>query len=99
MKKWDDKISPEGKQMRSVWHIPLTPLDEKTLGKHPTQKPLELMRRIVLSSSNAGEVVLDPFLGSGTAGVIANRFNRKFIGIEIEKEFCELAVKRILSNG
>lgn len=97
MKKWRDNISPEGKQMRSVWHIPLTPLKEKTNGKHPTQKPLELMRRIVLSSSNKGDLVLDPFLGSGTTGVVARKFDRNFIGIDIEKEFCELAKKRILN--
>jgi site-specific DNA-methyltransferase (adenine-specific) len=83
--------------MRSVWNIPLTPLKEKGFGKHPTQKPLELMRRIILSSSNKGDLVLDPFLGSGTTGVIARRFGREFIGIEIDKEFCELAVRRINS--
>lgn len=96
MRKWNDKISPEGKQMRSVWYIPLTSLEEKKHGKHPTQKPLELMRRIILSSSNRGDLVLDPFLGSGTTGVIAKRFERKFTGIEIDKDFCELAKKRIL---
>lgn len=94
MKKWDDKISPMGKQMRSVWSIPLTSLEEKKYGKHPTQKPLELLRRIILSSSNNGDLVLDPFVGSGTTGVIAKRFNRNFIGIEIQKEFCDLAIRR-----
>ena len=95
MKSWNDRISPAGKQMRSVWSIPLTPPEEKNNGRHPTQKPLELMRRIILSSSREGEIVLDPFTGSGTTGVIARKFNRKFIGIEIEKEFCDLAIKRI----
>jgi site-specific DNA-methyltransferase (adenine-specific) len=97
MKKWDDRISPAGKQMRSVWCIPLTSLEEKKHGKHPTQKPLELLRRIVLSSSNYGDLVLDPFVGSGTTGVIAKKFNRKFIGIEIEEEYCDLSVKKISS--
>ena len=95
MKKWDDKISPMGKQMRSVWSIPLTPQEEKKYGRHPTQKPLELLRRIILSSSNNGDLVLDPFVGSGTTGVIAKKFNRNFIGIEIEKEFCDLSIRRI----
>jgi site-specific DNA-methyltransferase (adenine-specific) len=95
MKKWDDRISPAGKQMRSVWCIPLTSLAEKEHGKHPTQKPLELLRRVVLSSSNYGDLILDPFVGSGTTGVIAKKFNRKFIGIEIKKEYCDLAIRRI----
>jgi len=101
MKRFEDRLSPSGKQMRSVWNIPLTSLKEKIHGRHPTQKPLELMRRIILSSSNKGDLVLDPFMGSGTTGVVANKFDRKFIGIEIEKEFCELAVRRIkaLSPG
>ena len=97
MKKWEDKISPSGKQMRSVWNIPLTSPEEKQHGRHPTQKPLELMRRIVLASSNKKDLVLDPFVGSGTTGVVARKFDRNFIGIEIEKEFCDLTIKRINS--
>ena len=53
------------------------------------------MTRIILSSSREGDLVLDPFTGSGTTGVIARKFNRKFIGIEIEKDFCDLAIKRM----
>ncbi|HBK86245.1 MAG TPA: site-specific DNA-methyltransferase, partial [Firmicutes bacterium] len=55
-----------GKQMRSMWPIPSTPAREKTFGKHPTQKPLTLLRRIVSASSRPGDIVLDPFCGSGT---------------------------------
>lgn len=95
MKKWDDRISPSGKQMRSVWSIPLTSLEEKKYGKHPTQKPLELLRRVILSSSKEGDLILDPFVGSGTTGVIARKFKRSFIGIDIEKNFCDLALRRI----
>lgn len=95
MKDWNDRISPSNKQMRSVWYIPLTPLEEKKHGKHPTQKPLEIMRRIILSSSNESDLVLDPFLGSGTTGVAAIESNRKFIGIDIKKEYCDLALRRI----
>jgi site-specific DNA-methyltransferase (adenine-specific) len=97
MKKWNDKISPEGKQMRSVWSISLTPQWEKKHGKHPTQKPLELLKRVVLSSSQKGDLILDPFSGSGTTGVIAVKYGRKYIGIEKEKEFCDLSIRRLLN--
>jgi len=98
MRKWDDKISPCGKQMRSVWSIPLTPQSEKTSGKHPTQKPVELLKRIIISSSKKGDVVLDPFNGSGTTGVVAKSLGRKYIGIDKEEDFLKLTVKRINST-
>lgn len=94
MKKWDDKISPSGKQMRSVWNIPLTPLKEKEAGIHPTQKPLELLKRVILSSSRKGDLVLDPFNGSGTTGIVCKKFDRKYIGIDREVEFLNLTLKR-----
>jgi site-specific DNA-methyltransferase (adenine-specific) len=94
MKKWPDRFGPEGKQMRSIWSIPLTPLNEKTFGKHPTQKPLELLRRVILSSSNQGDTVLDPFNGSGTTGIIAKELGRKYIGIDLEKDFLDLTIRR-----
>lgn len=95
MKEWDDAISEEGKQMRSVWSIPLTPPSEKIHGKHPTQKPLELLRRIIISSSNKGDTILDPFNGSGTTGVVAKELNRKYIGIDLEKDFLDLTLRRV----
>ena len=95
MKKLDDKFSPAGKQMRSVWSIPLTPPTEKAAGNHPTQKPLELLRRIVLSSSQKGALVLDPFNGSGTTGVVSVSLGRKYIGIDREEEFLKITLKRI----
>ena len=98
MKYWDetrDLIKNEGKQMRSVWSIPLTPREEKKMGKHPTQKPEELLKRIILSSTNENNLVLDPFCGSGTTGVICKKYNRKFVGIDKEKNFLEIAKKRI----
>jgi len=98
MRKWDDKISPAGKQMRSIWHIPLTPQIEKLSGKHPTQKPLELLKRIILSSTNKGALVLDPFNGSGTTGVVASMLGREYIGIEKEKDFLKLTLKRLNIN-
>jgi DNA modification methylase len=62
---------------------------------HPTQKPLKLMERLVIASSNEGDLVLDPFLGSGTTAIASKKLNRKFIGIEIDKKYCKLAEKRL----
>ena len=97
MKFWNntkDKLKNKDKQMRSVWSIPLIPKAEKEYGKHPTQKPLELLNRIIMSSSNEGDLVLDPFMGSGTTGVVCNILNRKFIGIDTSKEYLDLAINR-----
>ena len=97
MKFWNntkDKLKNKDKQMRSVWSIPLIPKAEKEFGKHPTQKPLELLNRIITSASNEGDLVLDPFMGSGTTGVVCNILNRKFIGIDTSKEYLDLAIKR-----
>ena len=91
-----DKIKVPDKQMRSVWHIPLTKKSEKKFGRHPTQKPEALLERIVLASTNPGDVVLDPFTGSGTTGVAAVRHGRRFIGIDMDSEYLEgIARKRI----
>lgn len=89
------KEENDGKQMKDVWQFSITKKSEKKYGKHPTQKPLDLMRRIIKASSNEGDLVLDPFMGSGTTGVAAIELNRKFIGIDIEKEYFQLAIKRI----
>ena len=83
------------KQMRSVWNIPTVPKNEKKFGKHPTQKPKELLYRCIMSSTNEGNLILDPFCGSGTTGVVAIENRRKFIGIDINKDFLELSYKRI----
>lgn len=83
-----------GKQMKDVWSGPLTPQKEKSNGKHPTQKPYYLLERIILSSTKDGDTVLDPFAGSSTTGVACKRLGRKFIGIDKEKEFIELSIKR-----
>jgi len=97
MKNWDvtkDKINNPGKQMRSVWSISLTPLNEKVEGGHPTQKPIELLKRIIISSSNEGDTVLDPFNGSGTTGIVSKMMGRKYIGIDKDKEFLDMTLKR-----
>ncbi len=86
-------------QMRSDWLLPVCSGKERlrTHGRkvHPTQKPEALLYRVILSSSNPGDVVLDPFFGTGTTGVIAKRLQRQWIGIEREKDYAELARGRI----
>ena len=82
------------KQMKDVWETSLTKPSEKKCGKHPTQKPTFLLERIILSSTNEGDSILDPFNGSGTTGIVASRLNRKYIGIEKEKEFLDLTIRR-----
>jgi site-specific DNA-methyltransferase (adenine-specific) len=82
-------------QLSSVWHIPAVPMREKTHGRHPTQKPLRLLRRAVLASSVEGDFVFDPFCGSGTTGVAAKELGRFFVGAEREREYAELAGRRI----
>jgi len=95
--KWDsDFIKKPNKQMRSVWAINTPKNIEKKYGKHPTQKPEALLERIILASSNEGDVILDPFCGSGTTGVVAIRHGRKFIGIDSERKYLdELAIPRL----
>ena len=94
-KEISDSINPKGKQTRNVWSIALTPKNEKSSGVHPTQKPEELLRRIILTCTNEGDMVLDPFSGSGTTNAVALRFNRNSIGIEKEKKFVEIIKKRL----
>jgi site-specific DNA-methyltransferase (adenine-specific) len=89
------KAENGGKQMRDVWEIPVPPRSEKLMGKHPTQKPLRLMRRIVAAASDPGDLVLDPFAGSCSTGVAAVELGRGFIGIERESEFLELGSQRL----
>ena len=84
-----DVLKKADKQMRSVWSIPLTKKSEKRHGKHPTQKPEALLERVVLSSTNAGDIVLDPFCGSGTTGAVALRHGRRFIGIDMDADYLE----------
>ena len=84
------------KQMTDVWRLPAIAPWEKTCGKHPTQKPLSLMSRIILASTKKSEKVLDPFCGSGTTGIAANLLERDFIGIEREREYVEMSHRRRL---
>lgn len=82
------------KQMTDVWRLPAIGRWEKDCGKHPTQKPLSLLTRIILASTNAGDWILDPFSGSSTTGIAANLCGRRFAGIEQEDEFCEMSKSR-----
>ena len=91
-----------GKQMKTVWNIKTPAKCEKELGKHPTQKPVELLKRIIEASTNENDLIFDPFAGSSTTGVSAILCNRKFMGCELETEFINLSVKRLklhLKNG
>lgn len=102
----EDTIKAPGKQMRSVWGIkdnfeeeeiwviPTPSASEKIFGKHPTQKPLALLERIVLASTNKQDLILDPFTGSSTTGLAAIKHGRRFIGIDTEREYLKLSVKR-----
>ena len=82
------------KQMKDVWTTSLTKPSEKKQGKHPTQKPLEILERIILASTNENDLILDPFCGSSTTGIAANKLNRKFVGIDDKKEYLDLSIRR-----
>lgn len=83
------------KQMQSLWSITAPKAEEKIYGKHPTQKPLALLERIILASTKQHDIVLDPFTGSSTTGVAAYRLGRYFIGVDNNKEYLDLSIKRL----
>lgn len=80
-----------GKQMRNLWELPAT----RHTTSHPTEKPEKLLERIILLGSREGDTILDPFMGSGTTGVVAKKLKRNFMGFEINKKYFEIAKKRI----
>ena len=82
------------KQMTDVWRLPAIAPWEKTCGKHPTQKPLSLLSRIILASTKPGAWILDPFAGSSTTGIAANLLGRRYLGIEREEEFAAISKAR-----
>ena len=86
-----------GKQMKTVWTIGPPSNGEKCFDKHPTQKPVALVERCLLASTNEGDLVFDPFLGGGTTAVASVRLKRKCIGIELDTKNVEMAVKRVES--
>ncbi|MBQ8047328.1 MAG: site-specific DNA-methyltransferase [Prevotella sp.] len=84
----------EDKQMTDVWRMPAIATWEKSCGKHPTQKPLALLTRIILASTHKNAWILDPFAGSSTTGIAANLIGRRYLGIEREREFAEISRRR-----
>lgn len=95
------KLLNENKQMTDVWRLPAIARWEKSQGKHPTQKPLALLVRIILASTQHGAWILDPFSGSGTTGIAASLTGRRYLGIEKEKEYLDMSIRRRmeLENG
>ncbi len=90
------KTLNNSKQMKDVWEMPAITKWEKSCGKHPTQKPLALLMRIILASTKKGAWILDPFTGSSTTGIAANIINRKFLGIDNEVEYLKISKCRKL---
>lgn len=88
------KALNDGKQMTDVWHLPAIAKWEKSCGKHPTQKPIFLLARIIQASTRPGAWILDPFNGSGTTGIAASLLGRRYLGIEIEDEFLSMSRAR-----
>jgi site-specific DNA-methyltransferase (adenine-specific) len=82
-------------QVSSIWRIAPPSRREKLHGRHPTQKPLRLVRRALVACTREGELVFDPFCGSGTTAVAAKELNRSFVGAELEEEYAELAARRV----
>jgi site-specific DNA-methyltransferase (adenine-specific) len=84
-----------GKQMKNVWTIPAPNGEEKKFGKHPTQKPLKLLERIIIASTKENDLIFDPFAGSSTTGVAAINLNRRFVGCELENKYIEISILRL----
>ena len=94
---YDAMYSINTKEMEDVWTIPAVQMIEKEFGYHPTQKPEKLLERIITSTTNIGDTILDPFMGSGTTCAVAKKLKRNYIGIEKEKKYYDIAVKRLNS--
>jgi site-specific DNA-methyltransferase (adenine-specific) len=90
----EDALKKPGKQMRSVWSINTLRQSEKKHGKHPTQKPEALLRRIIMASTREKDMIIDPFTGSSTTGLMAYQLGRRYVGIDTEKAYLELSVRR-----
>ncbi|MGG3736829.1 DNA-methyltransferase [Aeribacillus pallidus] len=84
-----------GKQMKDVWTFSTASKSEKKYGHHPTQKPLKLLERIIMAATDEGDLILDPFNGSGTTGIAASRLKRKYLGIDIEQSYLDITVNRL----
>lgn len=91
----EDQLKKPGLQMRSVWSMGTPKPLEKKFGKHPTQKPIDLLKRIILASTKKGDLIVDPFTGSSTTGLAAYFLGRNFIGIDTERKYLDLSIKRL----
>jgi len=92
---YDEMFKEAGMEMTDVWRMPAVSMSEKHFGYHPTQKPECLLRRIIMASTLPNQIILDPFMGSGTTCAVAKKLCRQYIGIEIEKKYYDIACKRI----
>lgn len=92
---YDLMFETENKEMEDVWTIPAVHLNEKGFGYHPTQKPINLLNRIIMATTQKGDLVLDPFMGSGTTCVSALLNGRKYIGIELDEKYYSIAKSRV----
>lgn len=93
---YDEMYSVNNQEMEDVWLMDAVQMSEKKHGYHPTQKPEALLDRIIKATSKEGDIVLDPFLGSGTTCYVAKKLNRKYIGIEKEKKYFNIAKDRLV---
>lgn len=96
-KKHTGTFNNNGKAVHDFFETPVTPAGERKYGKHPTQKPVALLEQMVLLLTNEGDTVFDPFMGSGSTGVAAVKNHRKFIGSEINPDYCEISTARLES--
>lgn len=85
------------RQMRNMWDVPMTPKSEKKLGNHPSQKPVSIIKRLIVGCSNKGDIIIDPFTGSGTIPAVARLYERRFIAIDNNENFCRIGRDRINS--
>jgi site-specific DNA-methyltransferase (adenine-specific) len=92
---YDEMYSVNNQEMEDVWLMDAVQMSEKKHGYHPTQKPEALLDRIIKATSKEGDIVLDPFLGSGTTCYVAKKLNRKYIGIEKEEKYFNIAKDRL----
>jgi len=88
----------DNKQMKDVWRFTSAKKSEKSFGRHPTQKPIQLLDLIIKASTDEDGIILDPFNGSGTTGVSCIKNKRKYVGIELEKNFCDLSKERFINE-
>jgi site-specific DNA-methyltransferase (adenine-specific) len=98
LKKKTGTFNNDGKLIHDFFETSLTTKKEKKYGAHPTQKPESIIRHFIKLLSNPGDVVIDPFMGSGTTGKVAIELGREFLGVEISKKYYEMAKKRIMSQ-